>query len=1856
MRQACRKSLLFSVVAAVMLFAGGAEAQNFATGNIAGTVIFNGAAVGGNSTIGPFIQIAGTNTYVESDTNGAYAFSTLQPGSYNLRVYANYFFQASGLIASFPVTVTAGNTTALNLDLTPYAGAVTGTLSVNGVAQQLNVKTTTLNDVAFSTNAAGLFKRFYPPGTDVGQVSTNAGSIVGTFPFTITVGQTTTVNSNFQTGNISGSIIFNGAAVSGQNGTVIGPFIQIAGTNTYTESDAAGAYSFTNLAPGNYSLGVYSNYFFQASGLINTFAVTVTGGSTTTANLDITSSAGAVAGTITVNGVGQQVNLKTTTLNDVAFSTNATGAFKRFYPPGTDTGQVSANSGSIVGTFPFTISAGQVVTINPNFQTGNVSGKVTFNGAAAGGSGVIGPFIQIVGTNTYTESDSTGAYSFANLAPGSYALGVYSNYFFQASGLIANFPVTVTGGNTATANLEIAPYSGEIVGAITVNNVAQQVNVKVTTINDVAFSTTGGGAFSRFYPAGASTAYTGQVSSNQGSIIGTFGFTLTAGAISSADQGTVAAGTNVAISGNGGAGAVNGITVTFSNVSASGSETITSGASGAAPPAGYTVVGPRYYTTTTGATYSGTLQVCIQYDPALVTSAQTALKLTDATNSFAQLTNQTINTTTHVICGTTTTVSTWAILQPIPPVLTPSSATIEANGKLTFVASSGGGAPYVFSLTGSGSINPSTGVYTAGGTAGATATITVTDSLSRTATAAVTVGPALAISPASVTLLSGATQQFTASNGASYIWSVNSGASGTISAAGLYTAGVKAGIDTITLTDAAGASVTAQATISSPLSLSPATVTVIPRGTQQFTPSSGAADATYTWSIAPSSGAGTISSTGFYTAGATAGATATITVNSNGSTATAAVTVGAGVTVSPTASSVAPRATRQFSAIGGSGAPYSWTLGSSPNGAIEVNTGLYTAGAAAGSDTVTATDSFGNVGSTTIATTAAISITQGNLSLAPLSTQTFTATGGNGGPFTWTVNSGASGSITSGGAYTAGTVAGVDSVTATDSLHNTASVNVTVTAPLSISPTKQLIPPLGTQQFTATGGTGPMNGYTFSVVGAGSINSVGLYTAPSLSGNIDTVSVTDQNRVTASTTITTGAGISITPAGAVVPPRGTQQFSASGGAGAPFTWSTSGVGSINSSGLYSAPSTPSVADSVTAADSLGNSLTVNLTIGAGISVTNASLAVAPLGSLQLKAFGGSGTGYAWALAQPASGTITAAGLYSPGATPNVTDSATVTDSLGNSFTTTIFVTGPLVLDTTSVTLPPRGSHQFSASGGSNAGYKWDAIAPVDGSIDSTGLFTAGGIGNQAVQIVASDSNHNTVYATIYIGPAVSIDPTNVNIAPLGTFHFTAAGGNGQFIWSLFAPAHGSISQTGVYTATSTGTFSDTVAVTDTLGNSASAAIFSTDALAISPGSATVPPHGKLQFSAVGGTGTGLAWSLQSGASGTITALGLYTAAGVGAKADTVKLVDNLGNSATATISVGPGVSITPLTATVAPRGSQQFAATGGSGNGYFWSLQVNAAGTISSGGLYRAGAVSAVDTVTVIDTLGNSASTTVTTSSVLAITPGSATLAPNATQQFTTTGGAGSTVGWRVIGAGTISVTGLYHAFSAPNVSDTIIANDTLGNTASATVTIGVGVSITPANASVAPRGTQQFSASGGSNTGFSYSVQGNGSITPTGLYTASSLGGFDTVTVTDSVGNTASAKVTVTSTLKISPSSAALVSGGTAQFSASGGSGAGLTWSVTGNDGGTITQAGLYTAGAGTGTDTVTVVDSNGNSTSVTVVVTGATTGGSDGGTGNTSSGSSGCATTNSNSVAPLFALGLAFLILRRRKVPAKV
>jgi hypothetical protein len=132
-------------------------------------------------------------------------------------------------------------------------------------------------------------------------------------------------------------------------------------------------------------------------------------------------------------------------------------------------------------------------------------------------------------------------------------------------------------------------------------------------------------------------------------------------------------------------------------------------------------------------------------------------------------------------------------------------------------------------------------------------------------------------------------------------------------------------------------------------------------------------------------------------------------------------------------------------------------------------------------------------------------------------------------------------------------------------------------------------------------------------------------------------------------------------------------------------------------------------------------------------------------------------------------------------------------------------------------------------------------------------------------------------------------------------------------------------------------------------------------------------------------------------------------------------------------------------------------------------------------------------------------------------------------------------------------------------------------------VTLAAPVAISPATATLYPSVQTTFSASGGVGA-YSWSVSTNnsgGSITPTGLYTAGPTGGVtDTVTVSDAGGGSATAAVTVTVPVTILPASASVVQGMQRSFTASGGTPP-YDWSVGPNlSGGSITQAGVYTAG----------------------------------------------------------------------------
>jgi hypothetical protein len=131
---------------------------------------------------------------------------------------------------------------------------------------------------------------------------------------------------------------------------------------------------------------------------------------------------------------------------------------------------------------------------------------------------------------------------------------------------------------------------------------------------------------------------------------------------------------------------------------------------------------------------------------------------------------------------------------------------------------------------------------------------------------------------------------------------------------------------------------------------------------------------------------------------------------------------------------------------------------------------------------------------------------------------------------------------------------------------------------VSISPASVTVKEGSTQQFNAAV-TGTSNtGVNWSVTsGTGTVSASGLFTAPNRQ-ETDTVRAQAQADATktASASVTVPAvGIQISPTSATVSPNGAQQFTAtvSGTVNTQVTWSEIGKGSVNQSGLYTAPST-----------------------------------------------------------------------------------------------------------------------------------------------------------------------------------------------------------------------------------------------------------------------------------------------------------------------------------------------------------------------------------------------------------------------------------------------------------------------------------------------------------------------------------------------------------------------------------------------------------------------------------------------------------------------------------------------------------
>lgn len=521
-------------------------------------------------------------------------------------------------------------------------------------------------------------------------------------------------------------------------------------------------------------------------------------------------------------------------------------------------------------------------------------------------------------------------------------------------------------------------------------------------------------------------------------------------------------------------------------------------------------------------------------------------------------------------------------------------------------------------------------------------------------------------------------------------------------------------------------------------------------------------------------------------------------------------------------------------------------------------------------------------------------------------------------------------------------------------------------------------------------------------------------------------------------------------------------------------------------------------------------------------------------------------------------------------------------------------------------------------GGASADYGFRIGANATGEFALTGHTQSSAFPMKNALIGANAATD--AFVVRYSPVSLTVTPATATVAPRGTKSFSASAGAGGYVYGFQSTGSGASidGATGAYTAGTTGSTTDVVLVTDSSGDIGLATVTVGPGVGISPSSPTTPPRGTITFSASDGSGTGYTWAVTPNNSGaTISGAGVYKAGSTPNVTDTVKATDSLGNIATVSVSVGPGVSITPSGSTVAPLGTVSFSASDGSGTGYTWAISPNnSGGTISGAGGYKAGATGSVaDTVKATDSLGNVATVSVAVTAAVAISPSTPSVAPKGALSFTASGGAGPytfDVPTHPSGA-TIDGAGAYTAGSVGSVSDIVRVTDSLGATSTTTVSVGPGITILPANPSAPLSGTIAFSATGGSGTGYTWTLSaspsGGNIVGPTGAYAAGGVGKvIDVVVVTDSLGNTKSANVPVGEPVTITPAGASAAPKGNVQFAVIGGSGVGFVWSLATNASGGAIDAttGAYVAGkTGEVTDVVKATDSLGNADTVEVKVT---------------------------------------------------
>jgi len=658
-----------------------------------------------------------------------------------------------------------------------------------------------------------------------------------------------------------------------------------------------------------------------------------------------------------------------------------------------------------------------------------------------------------------------------------------------------------------------------------------------------------------------------------------------------------------------------------------------------------------------------------------------------------------------------------------------------------------------------------------------------------------------------------------------------------------------------TITDAGGLSATSSVSVTvdqtlTSIAVSPANSSLDAGATEQFSAvaldqfgQSMLVQPAFTWT---ETGGGSISSSGFYTSPVTPGATAVYA-------ASGSVQGSAGITVVSNGTAVASKSVVtgtnvNLTVLGGatSGVTYTWSVINKPTGAA---TPTFSANGSSAALTTTAT--FFDAGSYTFQvsinngsittqdvivtvqqTPSAIVVTPGAANLNETGHQQFSAVANDQfgheistqTAFDWAVATGG-GAINGSGLFTAAGSGGAGAVTISatvGSISGTAVIDVTNAAPtVTTAAASAESPVTGTSSLLSVLGAddGGESNLTYSwsttgtppaAVGFTSNNSNAAKNTAALFSKAGTyhflVTITDAEGLSTSSGVTvvvdqSFTSLAITPSAPTMYQNAQQQFTAAAFdqfghsmATPALSWAiSSGGGSISSSGLYTSPGTPGLADVSVSSGSIHKTTSVTIANATPTVVipANASETIVAGTTTNLSVLGADDGGepnliYAWST----TGTVPAAVSFSSNntnASKNTTAAfaapgtyhllATIIDAQGASVTSSVTV--QVVSTYSAITVTPVNSslgraagEQFSATAVDQFGvamhsqprFAWSTLGNV-GSIDSAGFYTSPNAGIGDATIIATSGNISGSVTVSLIDdlsatvPASQADPT-----------------------------------------------------------------------------------------------------------------------------------------------------------------------------------------------------------------------------------------------------------------------------------------------------------------------------------------------------------------------------------------------------------------------------------------------------------------------------------------------------------------